>query len=109
VDDAGAMPSSSDVDDPLPPDRGLRKVGAVFAAVVLLVVAAAIVIPTVEAGATAPSGLHTTVHGTAAVVTASAPGGTPVTSRWRPRPPPTSRPTGRPTPPGASRTAHNAS
>jgi len=72
------MSSSSDVDDPLPPDRGLRKVGAVFAAVVLLVVAAAIVIPTVEAGAKAPSGLHTTVHCTTAVVTASAPGGTPV-------------------------------
>jgi hypothetical protein len=112
------MSSSSDVDDPLPPDRGLRKVGAVFAAVVLLVVAAAIVIPTVEAGAKAPSGLtaaaaastvrqfvdqavvqgdgytallgvttasditgldlHTTVHGTTAVVTASAPGGAPV-------------------------------
>ena len=69
------MSSSSDVDDPLPPDRGLRKVGAVFAAVVLLV----IVIPTVEVGAKAPSGLHTTVHGTTALVTASAPGGTPVT------------------------------
>ena len=49
--------SSSDIDDPLPPDRDPRKVGAVFAAVVLLVVAAAIVIPTVEAGAKAPSGL----------------------------------------------------
>jgi hypothetical protein len=50
--------SSSDIEeDPLPPDRDVRKVGAVFAAVVLLVVAAAIVIPTVEAGAKAPSGL----------------------------------------------------
>jgi hypothetical protein len=49
--------SSSDIDDPLPPDRDLRKVGAGFAAVVLLVVAAAIAIPTVEAGAKAPSGL----------------------------------------------------
>ena len=41
----------ADIDDPLPPDREPRRVGAVFAAVVLLVVAAAIVIPTVEAGA----------------------------------------------------------
>jgi len=49
--------SSSDIDDPLPPDRDPRRVGAVFAAVLLLVVAAAIVIPTVEAGAKAPSGL----------------------------------------------------
>ena len=47
----------ADADDPLPPDRDLRKVGAVFAAVVILVVAAAIVIPTVEAGAKSPRGL----------------------------------------------------
>jgi hypothetical protein len=144
-----------DLDDPLPPDRDLRKAGAVFAAVLLLVVAAAIVIPTVEAGAKSPSGLtaagaastvrqfvdqavvqgdgytacallaspeqdaiarldgpggecrvvlggdtsllgvstasdldgldlHTTVHGTTAVVTASAPGAAPVTFRLRP-------------------------
>ena len=55
-----------DVDDPLPPDRDLRKMGAVFAAVVLIVVAAAIVIPTVEAGAKSPSGL--TAAGAASTV-----------------------------------------
>jgi hypothetical protein len=55
-----------DIDDPLPPDRDLRKAGAVFAAVLLLVVAAAIVIPTVEAGAKSPSGL--TAAGAASTV-----------------------------------------
>ena len=53
------MPLSPGVeaDDPLPPDRRLRTVGVGFAAAVALVVAAAIVIPSVEAGAAAPSGL----------------------------------------------------
>jgi len=58
--------SSSDIDDPLPPDRDPRRVGAVFAAVLLLAVVAAIVIPTVEAGAKAPSGL--TAAGAASTV-----------------------------------------
>ena len=50
-------PSDAEVDEPLPPDRRLRRVGLGFGAVAALVVAAAIVIPAVEARATAPSGL----------------------------------------------------
>jgi hypothetical protein len=57
--DAWSMSASSalEPDEPLPPDRHLGRVFAGFAAVVVLVVAAAIVLPTLEAHAKAPAGL----------------------------------------------------
>lgn len=49
-------PTDQIPDDPVPVDRPVRSVIAMFAGLVVLVVAAAIVLPTVEAHATAPRG-----------------------------------------------------